>query len=445
MKIDDIIGMATDACRNAGAREWEVYYLETERFTAEAKDAELEAMETSRGRGLAARVRLDERLGFSYSADLGKEALARAAKAAVEGALAADPDPERAFGNADDKSPELELCDKRFSEVDQSEKIARAIAVEATARSVDKRISTVRQAAYGEVMRRVRVVNHLGLDREGAATLCSASVMAVARENEESQSGWDVDHSATWDGLNYEAVGRRAATDAVELLGAQVVPTQKAPMVLRNNAACQVLEVLGESFSGEAVAKGKSMLAGKTGKKIFSEIISVIDDGRLDNGMATFPFDGEGVSRRATALVEKGVLKNFLYDLAWARKAGTKSTGNAGRGGYTSPPRPEITNLFIRPNNGNFREMSADMGTGLFVTELMGVHTANPVTGDFSVGALGWWIKNGKKAHPVQGVTIAGNIIKLLAEVDAVADDIRFVGQVGSPSLRVPRIDISGD
>jgi len=445
LKEDDILGLAADACKKSGVGEWEVYLLEAERFNAEAKEGKLDMMETSRGRGVAIRVRVNSKPGFSYSTDFGKANLRKAVEAAIAGAKAADADPEGAFAAPGEKVPVLDSPDARFDQIAQSEKLDRAISVETAALSVDRRIVRVRNAAYTESSRRVRLVNHLGVERDARANVCSASLIAVAQQGAESQSGWDADHSAKYDGLDYEAVGRRAASDAVELLGARTLPTQKAPVIFRNNAATQLLEVLAESFSGESVAKGRSMLAGKIGKKIFSDKITVTDNGILKGGAASFPFDGEGAPRQATILVDSGTLRGFLYDLKWARKAGAKSTGNAARNGYLTPPRPAITNLFIKPGGVSFEKLLKDVHKGLLVAELMGVHMANPVTGDFSFGASGWWIENGRKSYPAQGVTVAGNILKLLASVDKVADDLRFMSEVGSPSILVRELDIGGE
>lgn len=444
MESGKIIEIASEACRKFGANEWEIFYIETTKFSVESKNSELDAMEESEASGVAIRVRIDERPGFSYSSNFHREALDKAVAAAVSGAKSADPDPYGAFAAPDRDIPDIDPWDDNFSSAKQSEKIDRAVAVEESARKVDRRVGNIRKASYSETLRRIRIVNHLGLDRFGRASLCSASIMAVAEEGAESQCAWDVDQSATWAGLKYREVGIRAAMDAVGLLGAKTMPTQKAAVVLRNGAACEVLEVLSESFSGEAAAKGRSMLAGKIGKKIFGDNITIFDDGLFDGGAGTFAFDGEGSPRKTNLLVDNGALERFVYDLAWARKAGTQSTGSAGRGGYTSPPKPAIANLYIKPGESSLDNILADMGRGFLVSELMGAHTANPVTGDFSVGAVGWWIENGKIAHAVQGVTIAGNIIKLLKEVDAVGSDLRFIGQVGAPSLRVPSLDIGG-
>jgi PmbA protein len=161
--------------------------------------------------------------------------------------------------------------------------------------------------------------------------------------------------------------------------------------------------------------------------------------------MGTAPFDGEGVAQRNTVLVEEGRLKGFLYDTYCARKAGTVSTGNAARGGVKSPPRMGVTNFFIENGTVSFAGLLEGIGRGIVVTSVMGMHTANPISGDFSVGAAGFLIEQGAMTVPVKGIAIAGNILELFRNVEQVGDDLRFFGEAGAPSLRIAALDVSGE
>lgn len=444
MNSENILEFVVAACEKSGVDEWELYLAEGRRLMAEAKDGEVDAFEVSESRGVAVRVRLGERPGFSYCADSAPDALKAMVQSAVSGAKSADPDPHGAFAEPEGTMPEIGLWDPAFDETPEREKIERALALENEVKNYDRRIARVRNAAYGEGSSTVRMISSRGLDRTARANGCSASVMAVAEENGQGQMGWDHAYSRTWAGLDVRAIARQAASDAVEMLGAKIIPTVKAPVVIRNSAAAELLAVLGISFLGEAVAKGKSMLIGKLGKKVFSDLITIYDDGLLRGGAASFPFDGEGVPHRTTRLAHNGAIQSYLYDLAWGRRAGQPSTGNAARGGYTSPPVPGLSNLYIPAGDISLDDIMKETGKGLLVKELMGVHTANPVSGDFSLGASGAWIEGGKPVHPVQGVTVAGNIVEMFACVDALASDLKFIEHIGAPSLRVSCLSISG-
>jgi PmbA protein len=170
----------------------------------------------------------------------------------------------------------------------------------------------------------------------------------------------------------------------------------------------------------------------------------VIDDGLLENGLGTSPCDDELVPTKKKAVIDKGSLVLFLYNTYTANKDNVESTGNGMRGGFKGIPGVGITNLYIEPGDKPIDELVASVDKGLLVTEVMGMHTANAISGDFSVGEVGFWIEKGKKAYPVREITIAGNILDLMKHVDAVGNDIRFSGRIGCPSLRIKELSIGG-
>jgi PmbA protein len=257
--------------------------------------------------------------------------------------------------------------------------------------------------------------------------------------------GWDFGFSSAYDGIHVHEIARIAGAKAVGLLGARKVPTMNCPAILDNYVATDILEVLAPAFLAENVQKGKSLLAGREGELIFAECLKIRDDGIFPGGMATAPFDGEGVARQNTVLVEEGVLRGFLYDTYCGRRAGRPSTGNAARGGVKGPPRMGINNFFIENGTHSMSGLADGIGRGLLVTSVMGMHTANPISGDFSVGAAGFLVENGLVTVPVKGVAIAGNILELFRSVERVGNDLRFFGAAGAPSLRVAALDVSGE
>jgi PmbA protein len=256
--------------------------------------------------------------------------------------------------------------------------------------------------------------------------------------------GWDFGFSSMFSGIDAAAVARSASAKAVALLGATTVETMRCPVVLDNHVATEILEVLSASFLADNVQKGKSMLTGRMGRKLFSDCLSIIDDGTLPGGMATAPFDGEGVAHQRTPVVEGGELKAFLYDSFSAAKDGVGSTGNASRGGMKSLPHAGLTNFFIRNGATPSSDLVKSLRRGLLLTDVMGMHTANSISGDFSVGAAGFLVENGEICRPVKGIAISGNILDLFRDVEMIGDDLRFFGDVGSPSLRIASLDVSG-
>lgn len=444
MNGGNLLEYVAGLCKKSLADEWEVAIIERETLAIEAKEGKVDSFETARSLGVAVRVRVKSQPGFSYSSDTSKEALKRMLDSAIAGAKSADPQPEGGFAEKVSGTLPPASYDEEFDSRTESEKIERARKLESNALAYDRRIARVRNARYGEGKGRFILANSNGLQLDAVASGCSASLSVVAEENGQAQYGWAYGYSANWAQLNIEKIAQEAAEDAVSMLGAHPIPTTKSVVIIRNSAVCDLLGVLGNSFLGESVAKGKSMLANKLGEKVFSELINIYDDHLLEGGRATFPFDGEGTPSQRTELVSKGVLTNYLFDILWGNKVGKKSTGNAMRGSFTSPPLMGLSNLYIEAGKVSLDELLKDTGRCFLVKELMGVHLANPVSGDFSLGATGAWLENGTLLHPVQGVTIAGNIVELFASVDGVASDLKFVGNIGAPSLRVPSMTISG-
>jgi PmbA protein len=273
----------------------------------------------------------------------------------------------------------------------------------------------------------------------------TGSVSALAVEGNDSQIGWDFGFSNYFAGVDVATIALSAAAKATGLLGARKIPTMRCPAVIDNRVAGEILEVLSQAFLAENVQKGKSLLAGRVGKDIFSASIRIRDDGTLPGGMGTAPFDGEGVGQRNTLLVEEGRLMGFLYDTYCADKGGTESTGNGVRGSSKNPPRTGVTNFFIENGTVPFTGLLQGIDRGILITEVMGMHTANPISGDFSVGAAGFLIEQGSTTVPVKGIAIAGNILEIFRNIEMAGNDLRFFGAVGSPSLKISALDISGE
>ncbi|MBM2837407.1 MAG: putative zinc protease PmbA [Deltaproteobacteria bacterium] len=364
---------------------------------------------------------------------------------AAMGSRHVTPDEFRILPEAVGSFPSVSVYDARMKEIPEEEKIERAKALEDSALSFDRRIKRVRKAAYSESEYSVAIVSSRGVDVSHKGTFCSASVSALAEEGAESEMGSDFESVRFYDGLDVKRIGRRAAENAVQLLGGRRIKTVRCPVVLENSVATDFLSVIASSFIADSVQKGKSLFAGKIGVSVGSAILNVFDDGIYPGGVGTAPVDGEGVPRQRTPLIQSGVLKGYLYDTYTATKDRVKSTGNAVRPGIKAPPSCGLTNLYIEKGSLSMDALLSKAGTGLFVTEVMGMHTANPVSGDFSVGASGIWIENGKKAYPVKGVAIAGNIIDILKSVTALGDDLRFFGKIGAPSILISELTVSGE
>ena len=222
-----------------------------------------------------------------------------------------------------------------------------------------------------------------------------------------------------------------------------MISTQKAAVIVDSSAAGSLIGGILGALNGERVQQGASFLKDSMDKSFASKLLTIVDDGTRPKGMGSAPFDGEGVPTQKRVLVEKGVVKSFIYNTIAAKRAGVTSTGNASRGGFTSLPGIGIHNLYVEAGQHNPEEIIAATQRGLLVTGITG-YGIDPVSGNFSGGASGFWIENGKKKHPVKGLTIAGTADEILNDIDMMGDDVDMNKSFTAPTMRIREMMIGG-
>ena len=425
---------------------YEIAVISSRELSIEARGGKLDAFRCAEPFGVALRVQVGEGLGFSFSTTLDPAALERMVDWALVAAEMQTPDPcyllPAPFPAPYPQIPGL--FDPELPSVPEKEKIERALELERLVLARDPRLKRVRKCSYGESRYEFFISNSHGLGTAFQGSQVSCSVSAVAEAGGSAQIGWDFGFSNSYAGIDLEQIAAGACQKATSLLGARTLSSMRCQAVLDNRVAGQLLEVLAPSFLAENVQKGKSLFAGRVGERLCSGLLTIRDHGLLPGGMGSAPCDGEGVPQQDTRLMAGGVLEGYLYDSYWGSRMGARSTGNAVRGSVKMAPRLGVHNLFIEPGPDGAGSLVAGVGKGVLITEVMGVHSANPISGDFSLGAAGFYLEGGEVAHPVKGIAIAGNLLELFAGVDMVADDLRFFGSVGSPALRIGELDVSG-
>ena len=462
-RVNKIVDQAQAILKKKPIDGYEICFNQSIHFDVESKEGKIESLETSRYLGMAFRILNHQRMGFSYTTFLNpsstavehvSDGLNRTIDDAIRSAEATSPDRCFDFAPALEISPSgLPIFDGTLEGIPEKSKIERAKRLEESARSVDAgRIRKVRKASYQDVFSRTTLINSNGLQFSYDQTLASVSVTAVAEESGESEVGWDFDVSHFFNDLDVEKVGRSAGRKALERLGGRRILTGAYPILLRNQVASEFLSLLAHSFLADQVQKGKSPLKGKQGEKCFSSLLTVVDDGLYPKGISTAPIDGEGMPSQRTTLVAKGELVSYLYDRYWANRENLSlsvprlgSTGNSQRHGIKAPPGVGVSNFFIEPGDFDPSKLTENLFHGLVVEEVMGLHTVDPISGDFSLGCSGDWVERGEKVHSVKSVAIAGNLFELFREVTGVGRDLRFFGGVGCPSLLVKELTISGN
>ena len=423
----------------------EIYIRNSSSTTIEVKDQKVDSFERARDIGAGLRVLVGDRMGFAYTTDLTPDSLRALAESAVINARNTASDEFHSIpGVPHAPYQPVSIFDPAIAALSEGEKIERVMAMEREAFAVDPRVKRIRKASAGFSDSSTLIMNSLGVEVLAQSTAVSASIEVVAEQQGESQAGWEYDVRRFYRELAIEQVGRRAARKALDLLGARSIDSVKAPVLLDPSVAEEFLSIMACGFSAENVQKKKSLFIGRLDSSIVSPLITVYDDGLLAGGLGTAPSDDELVPMQKKTVIDKGRLALYLYNTYAANKDRTVSTGNGIRGGFRGMPGVGVTNLYIAPGTQTQEEILQSTPKGLLVTEIMGAHMANPISGDFSVGATGFWIEQGKKAYPVREITIAGNILDLMKNIDAVGSDLRFFGRIGSPSLRVKELSIGG-
>ncbi len=426
--------------------QYELYLEKRMATKVESKDQKLDSLTRSEDVGLSIRVIRGGKVGFSFTTSLETPRIDAACRQAFDVAELMPDDPNVGFLSFSELAyPAVDRFDEKSTKVPLDTKIARAFELERMCRAEDKRVTGLRSAAIGETLYEVHLVDSNGEHLEHRSSLYTASLTCKAEGPDgDAQMGGDMRFANDFASLDVAAAAREAARTATELLGAKRAPTMQCPAVLKNSVVAELIEFLSSSFSAEQIDKGRSMLARKLGERIFSDKVTLLDDGLLEGGFATSPFDGEGVPSRKNTLVDQGFMSGALYDVYYAKKLGKEPSGVSARG-IKSPPSIAFTNLYIKPGAAKFDALIGDISKGILITDLMGVHTANPVTGDFSLGASGILIEGGKLTRPVQGFAVAGNVLELFRRMQSVGSDLRFFGNVGAPSVRVSELSVGGD
>lgn len=423
----------------------EVYIIQSQDLSIEVANGEIETLKNAESKGVGIRIFKNGRMGYSFSSDFSNIALERVVHQAVANSAIVEKDPFNKLPNGKFNYPKLDLYDPEIISTAIEDKINIAKEIELAARAEDKRITITENSTYQDSVYSVTIVNSNGLEAVYMGAYCGVYAFLVGEENGDSQTGFSVQYKLKYRQLNPQKVGKEAAQKAVRMLGAKKISTQKATIVLDPYVVTNFLNVLSPSLSAESVQKGKSIFAGKTGEMVAANNVSIIDDGTMPGGVASSPFDGEGVACQKTVLIEKGKLNAFLHNTYTAAKDNLDSTGNGTRSSYKSTPEVGTTNFYLDKGDLTRESLLKDIERGLYITEVMGIHTANPISGDFSVGAAGIWIENGEFKYPVRGIAIAGNLANLLMSIDAIADDLTFFVGKGAPTVRIKEMVISGN
>jgi PmbA protein len=397
---------------------------------------------------IALRVLRGGRVAVTSTSDLTSSGIARCVEDAIELVELSESDP---FAGPADKAelasppfPDLDLFDPRIAEIDSGQALELALAGERAALAFDPRLELSEGATFSRSDSVGALVLSSGFEGVQRGSYASLSVVPVANDE-----GGKKRRGHYWTGARHanlleaaDAVGQEAARRTLAKLGARKASTTEAPVVFDPDVARSLIGSFAGCILGGSIWRKSSYLLDREGSEVASPLVTITDDPLIPRAPGSRPYDGEGLASRRNPVVEAGVLKTFLLDCYAARKLGRRSTASASRGGGSVGP--STTNFVLSAGSTKRDDIIASTQRGLYVTELMGFGF-NPVTGDFSRGAAGFWIEDGKFTFPVSEVTISSTLDAMLKGIDAVGDDLELRTSTASPTLRVAKMTISGN
>ena len=450
-ELCDAAALAVEIAKRAGADHAEVLVRDGSELTAKVRLGEPELVQEAGSRALGLRVLVGAKRAVTYTSDLRRESLEALCKESVALAalaeadeLALPPDPALLATQI----PDLDLYDPAVADVDAAWALREAKTGEAAARRHDARVTNSEGATWSRVLGATAFATSGGFVGGYRGSYCSLVVEPLCDdttdpENPKKRNGYWWTASRFLNQLEVaEAVGIEAARRTVATLGSRKVETQECPIVFDPEVARSIVGTVFSVANGSAFWRKSSYLVGKEGEVIASPLVTIIDDPLIARAPGSRPFDGDGLPTRKNGVVDKGVLGPVLCDVYSGRKLGRASTGSAGRG-IGGNPGPTTSNLIMQAGSVSREDLLRQTPRGLYVTQLMGFGF-NPVTGDFSRGAQGFWIEGGELTFPVSEVTIAANFDQILKRIDLVASDLELRSATAAPTFRVSHMTLAG-
>lgn len=433
-----------------GFGDMEIYYQADRATSVRIFKGDIDAFNIVERAGLSFRGEYQGTMGTAFTEKLDEESIDQLLQAARENAEVTQSEEKTELFAGSESYQKVSNFSQQLIDTDSQAIISTALAMEKAALDADPRIEMLNSCALVWSNSELLIVNTKGLDCHTASTMAVSQLSAMAKEHGAVATAYDSGFtSRSLDDLNVSDFADRVGRDAAAKLGAQTVESDNYEIIFRNNAMSTLLQTYSPIFSGANAEKGLSVLQGRLGEQVAGQNITMIDDAHLPGAPGSVPFDSEGVATGRNEVIKDGQLVTFLHHLKSAKKAGVEPTGNGFKAGYRGDLTISPNNLYIEPGDRSLDELIAGTKRGILIIELQGMHAGSDmVSGNFSLSALGHLIEDGKVVRPVDQITVSGNILSVLQNVEAVGNDLRFQGSgrgaCGSPSLKINSLSISG-
>lgn len=447
MELELFVKSLFKKANEAGFSEYEVYYVDRESLGISVYKEEVEKYNLNNSAGLSFRGKLGDRIGYSYTEILDEDAIDILVKKAKENVLAIENNDIQFIYEGDKDYKEVNTYYEDLENLAPDKLINLAINMEKEAKKYCDKVESFSGCAISYSSGKYGIINSKGLNLKNKSNALTAYVVPIVKDGDNMYDGFGYVVAKSLDEVDPVKIAKMGVDEALSKIGATSIPGGNYKVIINNEAMVSLLSTFAGIFSGDAVQKGLSLLKGKEGEMIASDIVNLVDDPHLKDGLSSVAFDDEGVATVKTYLIESGKLNTLLHNLKTANKAGVKSTGNGFKASYASPISVSPTNFYIEPGVNSLEEMTKKIDKGLIITDLAGLHSgANSITGDFSLAAKGFYIENGVKTHPVEQITVAGNFFTLLTDIEEVGSDLKFpMSSVGSPSVMIKELSVAGE
>jgi PmbA protein len=447
----DLLGVARRVAGDARSDEQvEAYVVRSRDVDVKVFGGEVESLAVAEVEGVGVRVIVDSRQGYAWAGSLDDDVIAETLAEARDNAAFGSPDESYVLASPSDVdgvvAGELDLWRDDVLATSTADKVALALELEGAVRAADPLVRGVESASYGDAAVEAAVANSLGVEASTRRTSASCSAFAMAGDGTATQTGSGFSAARSFAEVDPREAARDAAERAVRLLGAKPIPSARLPVILDPLVTRSVIGLLGGALSGEAIVKGRSLFVGREGEEVAGPGITLVDDPTLADAFGAATHDAEGVPTRRVELIAGGRFDAVLHNVHTAKRAGATTTGSAVRGGFKTPPGVGARALHLVPGALGAEEILASVDHGLYVQSVSGLHSGtNPVSGDFSVGAIGLVIRDGALAEPVREVTIASTLQRILHDITVVGADLTWLpGGAAGMTLLLADMSVSG-
>ncbi len=445
MNIYELKNSLFEKAKEKGFEECEIYCSDRSSFNVSVYKGDIEKYQNSQSGGFCFRGLYEGKMGYYFSENIENPDIESVIENAIENSRILTGEDKEFIFEGSEKYADVNVYNEKLANMSDDEKINAAYEMEKTAQQYDSRI-TVNSSVVASSVSTVYISNTKGLELNEKSNSLMAYVEAMAEDMGETREKGELWIGSDIDEFNSAMIAKNAAEKVISSLGGNSVESGKKKVIIKNKIFADILRCFCGNFYADNVQKGFSLLKGRIGEKIASDNITIADNPLLEKGFATTAFDSEGVATYSKNVIEKGVLKTYLYNLKSAAKDGTKSTGNGFKAGFKGSVSTSTTNFYIEKGSMTLEEMAEAVGEGLFITDVAGLHSGtNSISGDFSVAAEGFKIEKGKITSPVNQITIASNFYDVLKNIEIIGDDLKFNSSaIGSPSVVIKDISVAG-